>query len=63
MVIENILLSLDTNKVAGIEDKFLRDGAEVLVLPLTSIINLSMKLSTFSEECKIAKLKPIFIED
>ena len=24
------------------------------------IINLSIKLSTFPEECKIAKLKPIF---
>ena len=40
--------------------KFLRDGAEVLVFPLGNIINLSIKLSTFPEECKIAKLKPIF---
>ena len=40
--------------------KFLRDGAEVLALPLRNIINLSIKLSTFPEECKIAKLKPIF---
>ena len=39
--------------------KFLRDGAEVLALPLRNIINLSIKLSTFAEECKIAKLKPI----
>ena len=39
--------------------KFLRDGAEVLALPLRNIINLSIKLSTFVEECKIAKLKPI----
>ena len=40
--------------------KFLRDVAEVLALPLRNIINISMKLSTFPEECKIAKLKPIF---
>ena len=40
--------------------KFLQDGAEVLALPLRNIINLSIKLSTFPEECKIAKLKPIF---
>ena len=40
--------------------KFLRDGADLLVLPLRNIINLSIKLSTFPEECKIAKLKPIF---
>ena len=40
--------------------KLLRGGAEVLALPLRNIINLSIKLSTFPEECKIAKLKPIF---
>ena len=40
--------------------KFLRDGAEALALPLRNIINLSIKLSTFPEECKIAKLKPVF---
>ena len=40
--------------------KFLRDGAEVLAFPLRNIINLSINLSTFTEERKIAKLKPIF---
>ena len=40
--------------------KFLRVDAEVLALPLKNIINLSIKLSTFPEECKIAKLKPKF---
>ena len=40
--------------------KFLRDGAEVLAVPLGNIINLSIKLSAFPEECKIAKLKPMF---
>ena len=61
--VKKILLSLDTSKAAGIDQipvKFLRDGAEVLALPLGNIINLSIKLSTFPEECKIAKLKPIF---
>ena len=43
-----------------IPSKFLRDGDEVLALPLKNIINLSIKLLTFPEECKIAKLKPIF---
>ena len=37
-----------------------RDGAEVLALPLRNVINLSTKLSTFPEKCKIAKLKPMF---
>ena len=40
--------------------KFLRDGVEVLALPLRNIINLSIKLSTFPQECKIDKLKSIF---
>ena len=43
-----------------IKAKFLMDGAEVLALPLRNMINLSIKLSTFPEECKIAKLKPMF---
>ena len=61
--VKKILLSLDTSKAAGIDQipaKFLRDGAEVLALPMENIINLSIKLSTFPEKCKIAKLKPIF---
>ena len=45
-----------------IPTKFLKDGAEVLGLPLEDIINLSRKLSTFPEDCKIAKLKPMFIK-
>ena len=39
---------------------FLREGAEVLALPLRNIIKLSIKESTFPEEYAIAKLKPIF---
>ena len=54
--IKKNLLSLDTSKAAGMDQipaKFLRDGAEVLALPLRNIINLSIKLSTFPEECKL----------
>ena len=40
--------------------RFLSNGAEVLSLPLRKIINLSIKLSSLAEECKIAKLDPIF---
>ena len=32
----------------------------MLAVPSKNIINLSIKLSTFPEECKIAKLKPAF---
>ena len=57
------LTSLDASKAAGMDQipaKFIRDGAEELALPLKKIINLSIKLPTFPEECKLAKLKPIF---
>ena len=61
--IKKILLSIDTSKAAGMDEipaKFLQHGAEVLTIPLKNIINLSIKLATFLEECRIAKLKPIF---
>ena len=61
--VKKILLNLDTSKATGMDQipaKFLRDGAEVVAFPLGNIIHLSIKLSTFPGECKIAKLKPIF---
>ena len=61
--VKKISHSLDTSKAAGMDQipaKFLRECAEVLALPLGNIINLSIKLSSFPEECKIAKLKPVF---
>ena len=39
--------------------KYLRDGAQVMALPLRNIINLSINSLTLPKECKIAKLKPI----
>ena len=62
-VIKKISLSLDTSEATGMDQipaKLLRDGAEVLALPLSNMINLLIKFPTFSEECKIAKLTPIF---
>ena len=40
--------------------KLLKDGAEVLALPLCSILNLSIKESLFLDQCNVAKLKPLF---
>ena len=62
-VTEEILLNLDASKAPGMNQipaKFLRDGGEVLALPLRNIISSSIKLSTVPEECKFANLKPIF---
>ena len=57
---------LDVSKARGMDEispKFLKDGADVLAKPICDIINLSIKLSTFPDKCKIAKLTPIFKKD
>ena len=54
---------LDVSEAPGrneISPRFLKDGAEVLAKPICDIINLSIKLSTFPDKCKIAKLTPLF---
>ena len=34
--------------------------SQVLALPLCNLVNLSIKQSLFPDQCKIAKLKPLF---
>ena len=34
--------------------------AEVIAVPLCNLVNLSIKQSLFPDQCKIAKLKPLF---
>ena len=38
----------------------MKDGAKILSNPLKQICNLSLRLSIFPRECKIAKLTPLF---
>ena len=60
--ISNLLKACNINKATGTEDvsgKFLRDGADVLAIPITQICNSSIKLYHFSKDCKLAKLKPL----
>ena len=40
--------------------KCLNEAANVLAYPLSNVIIVTAKLSIFPEECKIAKLKPLF---
>ena len=61
--IEKILRSRNVRKAAGIDDllgHFLKDGSRVLSKPISELCNLSIKLGSFSDSCKIAKLKPLF---
>ena len=53
-----------TNKAIGIDNlfgRFLKDGSKVFIAtPIVQIYNLSIKLSAVPDECKIAKLKPLY---
>ena len=63
VVILKLLEAINPLKAAGLDKlsgKFLRDGATLLVVPITKLCNLSIKLSIFPDDCKIAKLKPLF---
>ena len=59
----DILSSINPHKACGIDDiagRFLKDGASILAKPITQIFNLSIKLSIFPNNCKVAKLKPLY---
>ena len=61
--VKTISPCLDSSKVPGLDgisSKFLKDGAEILPLPLCNLVNLSIKQSLFPDQCNIAKLKPLF---
>ena len=62
-ITKKLLCCLDVSKAPGIDEIpsiFLKDGAEILPKPISDIINLSIKLSTLPDKCKIAKLIPLF---
>ena len=61
--ISDILKNCDANKAAGIDylsDRFLKDGAYLLTIPITQICNLCIIFSHFPKDCKVAKLKPLY---
>ena len=62
-VVRKILKNLQLSKAPGfdsISSIFLRDGSEILTKPITQLINLSIRLSSFPEDAKAAKVKPLF---
>ena len=61
--VEKILRSTSVHKAAGIDDlsgRFLKDGLPVLSKPVSELFNLSIKLGSFPNSCKIVKLKLLF---
>ena len=58
-----LLEDVKISKSAGIDNlagKFLKEGASVLASPITDLCSLSISLSSFPDDCKIAKLKPLY---
>ena len=54
---------IESSKAAEIDKlpgRFLKDGADILAKPVSSLCNLSISRGVFPSACKVAKLKPIF---
>ena len=61
--VSDILRNTKTSKAAGLDNLpgvFLRDGAEILSTPITQLCNLSIFLSSFPNDCKIAKVVSLY---
>ena len=61
--VQKLLEDINPSKSAGLNNltgKFLRNSASVLAAPISDLCNLSLSLSVFPDDCKIAKLKPIY---
>ena len=59
MDIEKILRSRNIC-IDNFSGRFLKDGSRVLSKPVSELCNLSIKLGSFPDSAKIAKLKPLF---
>ena len=58
-----ILTNIESSKAAGVDKlcgRFLKDGANMLAKPFSTLFNLSISQGVFPNACKVAKLKPIF---
>ena len=56
-----ILKKFKTSKASGINNlagRFLKNGSNSLCTPMAKICNLFIKLASFPDKCKIAKIKP-----
>ena len=53
----NITKSTGNDGISGV---FLKDGAEVLATPISQLCNLSILTSSFPDNCKTAKLLPLY---
>ena len=57
-----IMTNIESSKTDGVDklsSRFLKDGANILVKPISTLYNLSISQGVFPNACKVAKLKPI----
>ena len=55
-----ILKEFKTSKVTGVDNlagRFLKNGSNILCTPIAKISDLSIKLASFPDKCKVAKIK------
>ena len=55
-IVLKLLKNIDSSKAAGSDNllgRFLKDGAVILVKPVTEIWNLSIKSRIFTDPCKL----------
>ena len=55
--------NINISKAAGIDNltgRLLKDGTDILALPIAQLCNLSISMSSFPDCCKTAKLKPLY---
>ena len=61
--VHKILINFDITKSAGndgVTGVFLKDGADILASPIAQLCNLSISTSSFPDNCKAAKLLPLY---
>ena len=57
------MTNIEISKAAAVDKlsgRFLKDGANILAKPISTLCNLSISQGVFPNACKVAKLKPIF---
>ena len=58
-----IMTNIESSKATGVyklSSRFLKDGANILAKPISTLCNLSISQGVFPNPCNVTKLKPIF---
>jgi len=62
-IVLKILQNLNPSKTTGLDllsPRFIKDGADIIMLPLTHILNLSLVTGKIPDDLKSARVTPIY---